>query len=269
MNALGGAVGVLAGGLLTEVGGWQWVMWISVPMAAAAIALATRSITPDLARSGGRPDVLGAVLATSGMVLLVFGVVRTEGGAWTAPPTVGALVGALVLLALFLRVEQTTARRPLLRLGLLANRAVAGANLVNLLVGAAMAAAFYFVSLYLQHVLGHGPALTGLEFLPFALGVVAGSVLAARWGRRLPAKGLIVLGTLTTGFGAAELLAPGRCLAGPRRAGDSVAAPHRRRGNGSGAGRWLRSCPRAVGRTHARGCGDRRRPPATCAARGA
>jgi MFS family permease len=194
MNALGGAVGVLAGGLLTEVGGWQWVMWISVPMAAAAIALATRSITPDLARSGGRPDVLGAVLATSGMVLLVFGVVRTEGGAWTAPPTVGALVGALVLLALFLRVEQTTARRPLLRLGLLANRAVAGANLVNLLVGAAMAAAFYFVSLYLQH---------GLEFLPFALGVVAGSVLAARWGRRLPAKGLIVLGTLTTGIGFA------------------------------------------------------------------
>ncbi|MFI6742537.1 MFS transporter [Nonomuraea sp. NPDC050451] len=203
-NAAGGALGVLIGGLLTEYAGWRWVMFVSVPMAAGALALTWRAVAagPPPAR-GGRPDVLGAVLATAGMTLLVFGVVRTDQYAWTSPVTVTTLAVAVVLLAAFVHVERTTAREPLIRLGLFANRWVAGANAFNLLVGAAMAAAFYFASLYLQRVLGTGPALTGVEFLPFALGVVAGSVLAVKLGYRLAPRTLLVIGGLLTAAGLA------------------------------------------------------------------
>ncbi|MGW6503616.1 MFS transporter [Nonomuraea angiospora] len=203
-NAAGGALGVLIGGLLTEYAGWRWVMFVSVPMAAGALAPAWRAVAagPPAVR-GARPDALGAVLATAGMTLLVFGVVRTDQYAWTSPVTVATVAVAGVLLAAFVLVERTTAREPLIRLGLFTNRSVAGANAYNLLLGAAMAAAFYFASLYLQRVLGTGPALTGVEFLPFALGVVAGSVLAVKLGYRLAPRTLLVIGGLLTAAGFA------------------------------------------------------------------
>ncbi|MEV6849500.1 MFS transporter [Actinoplanes sp. NPDC051411] len=206
MNAAGGALGVLTGGVLTQYAGWRWVMFVSVPMSliALALALAGRGIALDpVQERAGRPDVLGAVLATSGMGLLVFGVVRTDRYAWTSPVTVGTLTLAAALLAVFLYAESRTAGDPLIRLGLLRNRSVAGANLYNLLVGAAMAGAFYFASLYLQRVLAIGPALTGVMFLPFALGVAAGSVLAIKLGYRLPARTLLILGGLLTAAGFA------------------------------------------------------------------
>ncbi|WP_167477775.1 MFS transporter [Nocardia arthritidis] len=211
VNAAGGAFGVLIGGVLTEYVSWRWAMFVNVPMAACALVLARRGIAGDPATGrGGRPDVLGAVLATSGLTLLVFGVVRTDQYAWSSPITVTTLMVAAALLAAFLGVERTTNREPLIRLGLFANRAVAGANAYNLLVGAAMAAAFYFMSLYLQRVLGTGPALTGAEFLPFALGVVVGSVLAMKLGYRIAARTLLVVGGLLTaaGFGWFGLISP-------------------------------------------------------------
>ncbi|WP_431898874.1 MFS transporter [Nonomuraea sp. bgisy101] len=203
MNAAGGAFGVLIGGLLTEYAGWRWVMFVNVPMAACALAMVWRvAAGPSPVRSG-RPDVLGAVLATSGMTLLVFGIVRTDRYSWASPITVTTLAVAAALLVAFIHVERTTAREPLIRLGLLTNRSVAGANAYSLLVGAAMAAAFYFVSLYLQRVLGVGPALAGVEFLPFALGVIAGSVLAVKLGYRLAPRTLLVIGGLLTATGLA------------------------------------------------------------------
>jgi EmrB/QacA subfamily drug resistance transporter len=204
VNAAGGALGVLIGGLLTEYAGWRWVMFVNVPMAVGALALAWRGVAagPPAGR-GGRPDVLGAVLATAGMTLLVFGVVRTDRYAWTSPATLATLAAAAALLAAFVLVERTTSREPLIRLGLLANRSVAGANAYNLLAGSAVASSFFFVSLYLQRVLGTGPALTGLEFLPFALGVIVGSVLAVKLGYRLAPRTLLVIGGLLTSAGFA------------------------------------------------------------------
>lgn len=216
MNAAGAALGVLIGGLLTEYASWRWVMFVNVPMAAGALALAWRGVAagPPPAR-GGRPDVLGAVLATAGMTLLVFGVVRSEQYSWTSPVTVTTLAVAAALLIAFIHVERTTAREPLIRLGLFANRSVAGANAYNLLAGAALSSAFYFMSLYLQRVLGTGPALTGLMFLPFALGVVAGSVLAVKLGYRLAPRTLLVSGGLlsATGFAWFGLISPGGTFA--------------------------------------------------------
>lgn len=204
MNAAGGALGVLIGGLLTEYAGWRWVMFVNVPMAACALALAWRGIAADPRNARGeRPDVLGALLATAGVTLLVFGVVRTDQYAWSSPVTLTTLASAAALLAAFVYVERTTAREPLLRLGLFANRSVAGANAYNLLVGASMASAFYFMSLYLQRVLGTEPAQAGVMFLPFALGVGVGSVLAVKLGYRLAPRTLLVTGGLLTATGFA------------------------------------------------------------------
>ncbi|MGI5159884.1 MFS transporter [Microbispora sp. CA-102843] len=203
VNAAGGALGVLIGGVLTEYAGWRWVMFISVPMAAIALALAWRGVTaaPPTA-PGGRPDVLGAILATAGMTLLVFGVVRTDQYAWTSPVTLGTLAAAVALLAAFVWVERSTSRDPLVRLGLLANRSVAGANSYNLLLGAAMASCFYFASLYLQQVLGNSPTVAGVQLLPFAIGVIVGAAVAVKLGYRLPLRTMLIIGGLVaaTGF---------------------------------------------------------------------
>ncbi|WP_239104762.1 MFS transporter [Microbispora rosea] len=204
VNAAGGALGVLIGGVLTQYAGWRWVMFISVPMAAVALALAWRGVTgaPPTA-PGGRPDVLGAILATAGMSLLVFGVVRTDQYGWTSPVTLTTLVTAVTLLAAFVHVERTTTRDPLIRLGLLANRSVAGANSYNLLLGAAMASSFYFASLYLQQVLQVSPTVAGIQLLPFAVGVIAGAAAAIKLGYRLPLRTMLIIGGLVTATGFA------------------------------------------------------------------
>ncbi|WP_328709577.1 MFS transporter [Microbispora hainanensis] len=204
VNAAGGALGVLIGGVLTQYAGWRWVMFVSVPMAAVALALAWRGVTgaPPTAPDR-RPDVLGAVLATAGMILLVFGVVRTDQYGWTSPVTLTTLVAAIALLAAFVRVERTTTRDPLIRLGLLADRSVAGANSYNLLLGAAMASSFYFASLYLQQVLGAGPTVAGIQLLPFAIGVIAGATTAIKLGYRLPLRTMLIIGGLVTAAGFA------------------------------------------------------------------
>ncbi|WP_210415887.1 MFS transporter [Humibacter ginsenosidimutans] len=201
-NAAGGALGVLIGGVLTQYAGWRSVMFVNVVMAAGTLLLAWRALPTD-ARSAapGRLDVLGAVLGTGGISLLVFGVVRTDQYARGSPVTLLTLSAALVLLLAFVYVERAVARDPLVRLGLFANRAVAGANLYNLFLGGAMAATFYFMSLYLQGVLRTDPALTGLEFLPFALGVVVGSVIAIRLGYHVSPRTLLAGGGLLTAIG--------------------------------------------------------------------
>jgi MFS family permease len=212
VNAAGGAFGVLTGGLLTEYLGWRWVMFVNLPLVACAAAFALRSITPDrptVARTD-RPDVLGACLATAGISLLVFGVVRTDQQTWTSTTTMVTLAVAAALLAAFIHVERNPNREPLLRLGLFTNRSVAGANAYNLVLGAVMASAFYFMTLYLQRVLGTGPAKTGIMFLPFALGVIAGSVLAIQLGYRVAPRTLLIAGGLLTaiGFGWFSLISP-------------------------------------------------------------
>ncbi len=211
MNAAGGAFGVLLGGLLTQYAGWRWVMFVNVPMAGCALLMARRGVAADArpVRSG-RPDVVGAVLATAGMTALVFGVVGSDRYSWSSPVTVTTLVAAVGLLVAFVQVERTTVRDPLIRLGLLTNRWVAGANAYNLLLGAAMASSFYFMSLYLQRVLGTGAALTGVQFLPFAVGVIVGSVAAIKLGYRLPRRTLLIVGGLLTaaGFAWFALISP-------------------------------------------------------------
>ncbi len=201
-NAAGGALGVVIGGLLTQYAGWRWVMFINVPMALVGLLLVWRRVASDAPPAGpGRPDVLGAALGTAGMGTMVFGIVRTTTYPWGSATTVTTLTVAVALLVAFVLVERSTARDALIRMSLLAHRSVAGANAYNLLAGAALTASFYFISLYMQRVLGVGAALTGVEMLPFAVGVIVGSVLAIKLGYRLPRRTLLIAGGLTAAAG--------------------------------------------------------------------
>lgn len=204
VNAAGAAFGLVIGGAFTEFLGWRSVMFVNALMAAVALVLALRARPRDRAADrAGRVDVVGAVLATGGMSLLVYGVLGTSDRAWSSPVTVITLVGAAAMLAAFVVVELRTGREPLVRLGLFANRSVTGANAFNLLVGAAIASSFFFVSLYLQGALGSGPAMTGLQILPFGLGVIAGSAITIRVGHRLPPRTLMALGAVLAAVGFA------------------------------------------------------------------
>jgi len=204
VNALGAALGVVLGGVVTELGGWRWVMLLNVPVALVPLVLAMRSIPRDVVpKRSRRPDVLGAVLGTLGMTALVYAVVRTPELGWATPQTVIAVVVAITSIALFVVVERSPQRDPILRLGLLGNRSVAGSNVFNLLIGAVMASCFYFLSLYVQLVLEHPPAITGLMFLPFALGVVIGAAIAVRLGTRLAPRTLMLIGAPMTAVGFA------------------------------------------------------------------
>ncbi|WP_431043596.1 MFS transporter [Streptomyces sp. P1-3] len=193
--AAGGAVGVLAGGVLTEWLSWRAVMLVNVPIVAFALVLAVRLAPDRRERTAPRIDLAGAVLVTAGASVLVLGVVRTHSVPWGSAATVLTLGAAAVLLAAFAAVERR-AREPLLRLGLLARRAVLGANLFMMLLCSGQFAAFYFTSLYLHQVLGYGPAAAGAAFLPFCLGIVAGSVIATRTLARVGLRALMVAGGL-------------------------------------------------------------------------
>ncbi|WP_329088520.1 MFS transporter [Actinomadura citrea] len=210
VNAAGGALGVLAGGLLTEYAGWRWVMLVNLPIAAAALALVPAGVPAARAAVRERADVLGAVLATGGIGLLVFGVVRTDTRGWTSTATLATLAAAAVLLAAFVFAESRSPA-PLIRLGLLRGRWVAGANLIVFFAAAGQFSAFYFVSLYMQQVLHMGAAETGAAFLPFSAGLVAGTVAATRiTSARSPRAALIPGGLLAAaGLGWFALISPG------------------------------------------------------------
>ncbi|MFD5078527.1 MFS transporter [Streptomyces sp. NPDC058371] len=203
VNAAGGALGVLAGGLLTEYAGWRWVMLVNLPVVVAAVALVLAGVAAGAQPARGeKVDVLGAVLATGGVGLLMFGVVRTDARGWGSPATVATLAAAAVLLGAFTFAE-SRAPAPLLRLGLLRSRWVAGANVLVFLAAAGQFTAFYFASLYMQQVLGMGSAATGAAFLPFSVSLVVGTVIATRVTTTRTSRAALVPGALLAAAGLA------------------------------------------------------------------
>ncbi|MBF6223250.1 MFS transporter [Nocardia abscessus] len=184
---LGGALGVVASGLLTDFADWRWVLLINVPIVIAALATAVRGIGGAVEGARPRLDIVGALLVTAAMLLLILGVVRTDEHGWASAVTIGTLAAGAVLLAAFVAVE-TRVREPLMRLGLFAHGSVAGANVFGFMITAGQLTAFYFVSLHMQSVLQYSPAVAGVCFVPFALGAVVGmrlaAVLVARFGHR-------------------------------------------------------------------------------------
>jgi MFS family permease len=192
----GAAIGLLAGGILTQVLNWHWIFFVNLPVGAITAACAVRVIGRD--RGAGLRagmDVPGALLITAAMMLAVFTIVDPAAQqGWLAPRTLGLAAASLVLLGAFI-ARQRTARHPLMPLRIFASRNVTGANLIQVLGTAGMFGMFFLGSLYLRQIQGYHPLQIGLAFLPVA--VVMGA-LSVRYTDRL-----------VMWFGARTLLFPG------------------------------------------------------------
>ncbi len=198
MGGAGGAAGVLLGGLLTDLLSWQWVLFINVPIGLAVAALSPRFVAEGRDRSRARVyDAAGAVTVTAGLVAVVFAIVRTDVNGWGSVQTLGVLAVGLALIALFLLIEGRLASQPLMPLRIFRSRPVSSANAIVFLLGSAMFGMWYFVSLYLQQVLGYSPLRAGLAFLPMTLTIIGGSVVASRLVGRFGVKPLLVAGMLS------------------------------------------------------------------------
>ncbi|MFN8223199.1 MAG: MFS transporter [Gaiellales bacterium] len=194
----GGAVGLVLGGALTEYLSWPWVFFVNVPVGIAAFVLSLRLVpeSRDEHAQGKGFDLGGAVSITAGLILLVYGIVRSGEVGWGSGEVIGLLVASAILHAVFVLVELRH-RAPLVRLNIFSTRPLRGANTTMLLVASGLFAMFFFNTLYVQNVLGYSPLKAGLAFIPFTVGVIVGSALSQalipRIGaREVPALGLIL-----------------------------------------------------------------------------
>jgi EmrB/QacA subfamily drug resistance transporter len=193
----GGAAGVLLGGLLTTGMGWQWVLFVNVPIGLAAAVVTVRIVAPDrLPERRASLDVLGAFSITAALVALVYGVVKAPENGWDSAATIGFLGASAALLALFVAVELRVAH-PLVRLGIFKTRNLVVADVAGMLSGAGMFAMFFFISLYMQIVLHYSALEAGVRYLPLAVAI---SISAG------------VTSQLVTHFGYKFVMAPGMVL---------------------------------------------------------
>jgi EmrB/QacA subfamily drug resistance transporter len=200
-----GAFGVLLGGILTNDFGWQWVLYVNVPVGVVAAVLSVIYIPNTRGEAAGtRFDVLGAILVTAGLVSLVYGLVKAPDNGWGSASTIGFVAGAAVLLVLFVVVELRV-QDPLVRLGIFRIRNLAVTNAAGLLTGAAMFAMFYFISLYLQEVLQYSALKTGFAYLPLALTIMVSAGVAGALVTRFGIRPILFSGMVLAAIGLALL----------------------------------------------------------------
>jgi EmrB/QacA subfamily drug resistance transporter len=196
----GGAAGVLFGGILTEYAGWEWVLFVNVPIGIAVAFFATR-ILPESRITGPRHfDVAGAVSITAGLSLLVYALVDAVNAGWGSTQTIGMIALSAVLIAGFLFIESRSPN-PLVSFRIFRNRTLTGANVVGLLVAMALFAMFFFVSLYMQQVLGYDALKAGLAYLPLAFGIIVSAGIASVLVTRVGFKPTLIAGLLLTAGG--------------------------------------------------------------------
>jgi len=200
----GGTAGVFLGGVITEWVSWPWVFYINIPIALAVLAV-TPGLMPAARARRGSIDFGGAITATAGLALTVFGVVRAPDEGWGAAATLLTISGGLLLLLVFVAI-QANRSEPLLRLGIFRTANLAAANVAQVLLGAAWIPMWFFLNLYLQQVLGYGAFEGGAALLPMTVAIMIGMVVVApRVINRLGAKAPIVIGLLLLATGMAAL----------------------------------------------------------------
>jgi EmrB/QacA subfamily drug resistance transporter len=185
----GGAFGVLLGGILTQEFGWQWIFYVNVPIGSLVVLASFFVLTPSLAEDQDRGfDIPGAISLTAGLVLLVFALVKSTSWGWGSAKTLGILALAVVLIVTFIEVERRT-KNALVPLSIFRNRSLSVSNMVSLALGASLFSMFYFLSLYMQQVLGYSALKTGVGYLAIASAIIiaagAAQSLVARFGVRL------------------------------------------------------------------------------------
>lgn len=216
MSGLGAAIGLILGGWLTGIDdnwGWRLTFLINVPIGLAAAALAPRFL-PDSQRNSGRLDLPGAITGTVALLSLVFGITRTsntdpdtitatnpngEAYGWGDPTALIFMGLGVLLLVAFVLIEKRT-RIPMLPLNIFANRTRSVAFLAMMITPAAMFAMFFFLSLFVQNIMGYEPLHTGFAFLPFCIGMVAAATVSSNLASKVDPRYLAGIGTLLAGF---------------------------------------------------------------------
>ncbi|MFF9092817.1 MULTISPECIES: MFS transporter [unclassified Streptomyces] len=203
VSAGGGAIGLLMGGILVEWLNWRWVLFVNVPIG-ALIVLATPRFIRESERHPGHFDIAGALTSTVGMVLLVYGFIRAAQEGWRDALTLASFAAAVVVLAGFVLIERRS-KQPITPLHMFADRNRAGTYGIMLCLAAAIFGMFFFLTLFVQDVLGFSPLQAGLAFLPVSAVIAVGAGLASRFLPRYGPKPFMVTGAILAAAGLSWL----------------------------------------------------------------
>lgn len=197
----GAAIGVLLGGVLTEYAGWEWIFFVNVPIGALALAFVPRLVRESRVDGLARHfDAAGAVTVTASLMLLVYALTQANNVGWGSARTIGELLGSLALMAVFLAVEQRSPS-PLVPLRFFRHRTPTGANIIGFGLGTAMFGTFYFLSLYMQEILGFSALETGIGYLAVALTAVVAAGVSQALVTKLGVKPVLTGGLALLGAG--------------------------------------------------------------------
>ncbi|MCL4446582.1 MAG: MFS transporter [Actinobacteria bacterium] len=198
----GGATGAILGGVLTSELSWRWVLFVNVPIGIVTTIAGIKYLSEARDTNADRSlDVWGAITVTLGLGALVFAIVNTDTYAWGSSRTLETLGVAAVLLGAFAVIQITKRSNPLVPFRLFKSRHVTGSNLVMVLIGAAFFSVWYFLSLYLQDVLGYDALKAGICFVPLTVSIVVGAQASSRLVHRLGVRTLVVVGTVIAAGG--------------------------------------------------------------------
>jgi len=195
----GAAIGLLLGGVLTEYLDWRWVLFVNVPIGVALMVGGFLYIHAS-ERLSGRFDILGSLLSVAGMVALVYGFINAANHSWSQPTTIGSLTAGVVLLVAFVAYE---ARSPIamMPMRIFGNRSRAGSYVIMLILGAALFGMFYYLTFFIQGVMGFSSLKSGLAYLPFSGIIIVGSGIVSQALPRIGPRPLLIAGSAFMGAG--------------------------------------------------------------------
>jgi EmrB/QacA subfamily drug resistance transporter len=196
-----GAAGVLLGGILTDGLGWEWVLWVNVPVALIALALTPGLIPESRSESATRHfDAAGAVSVTAGLTVLAYALLDASSSGWGSTKIIGLLALSVALIVAFALIELRS-KAPLVPFRIFRLRTLTGANVVGILLGASLFSMFFFISLYMQQVLGYSPIHAGLSYLPLAVTIIVAAGIGGQLVTRFGFKPILAAGMLFVAAG--------------------------------------------------------------------
>lgn len=205
MSGIGAAAGIFFGGVLAQGPGWRWVLLVNVPLCAVLIAAAFRLVSGDRpARAGNEFDLRGALLVTGGLLLGLHALIEAPDKGWATARTVGELTTAAVLLLLFV-INELRVANPLFPLGLLRVRGIAAADVIQLAAFGGFTGSFFFLTLYMQNVLGFSPIESGSAYLPVTVVIVVAAGISAVLVGRIGTRPIIIVAALVSAAGMYQL----------------------------------------------------------------